>query len=364
MKVKILPDTDSFLGHLESDIKNAGNKVLIQAMSFEGDDAGRWLYDRLCSSKAADRRICIDSYSKAVISDKMIYAPGAWFNRKLHEERRSTKRLIRSFPDHGVGVRFTNPLGLLLWRYPMRNHKKLFIIDDGICYIGGYNFSDHNFQWRDMALRFESREINVFFTDDFDATWHGTNRTASLDVDGNRFLTSNGRKGIDAFDEVLKLVAGARKNVVVFSPYITNPVLEKLVREKKKDVPLTVISPVGNNKEQFRDYLLRMSHKIDFKVDLYQANMSHLKAILIDDSILVTGTSNYDFVSYYLEQEIFTVITDEKIVADFKRLVLDCDSRESVGYDGSLNTFRAKMHKGATDFGIGYCRFLSLFKRK
>ena len=50
--------------------------------------------------------------------------------------------------------------------------------------------------------------------------------------------------------------------------------------------------------------------------------MFHLKAMLIDRKILIFGSSNFDFVSYYCEQEVVMVSQDENLVSLFCNQVL------------------------------------------
>ena len=61
--------------------------------------------------------------------------------------------------------------------------------------------------------------------------------------------------------------------------------------------------------------------------------MSHLKAMLIDDEILVMGSSNFDWFSYRLNDEILAVIRDEDLISEFKKRVLSPDIRNSLAYD-------------------------------
>lgn len=361
MKTTLIPDTEAFLAGLEKDILGAKKRVLIQTMSFEGDMAGEWLFDRLTRSKAPDRRFCIDSYSRINISDSWVHSPATLFKPMYRQEIRETKRLIRSFPDHGVHVRFTNPLGPLLWRFPMRNHKKLVVIDDTICYTGGYNFSEHNFRWRDMAFRFEDREANRFFTDDFDSSWNGINRSAILDRKDSAMIVTNGIKSADAFDFILGFFAQAKKKITVFSPYFTDPFMQRIVAAKKPGVELVVISPETNNKPICKDFLLAMQREYGYTIQFYKGNMSHLKAALIDDSVLVTGTSNLDFVSYYIQPEIFTVFKQGPVVKEFVRLIHNRDMESSTQHTAGEPDRRVMRSKRKMDIGMAYCRFLSRF---
>jgi cardiolipin synthase len=53
--------------------------------------------------------------------------------------------------------------------------------------------------------------------------------------------------------------------------------------------------------------------------------MSHLKAMLIDGEYLIAGSSNFDYLSYRIHQELLAVITNPAIVADFSRRVMAPD---------------------------------------
>ena len=61
----------------------------------------------------------------------------------------------------------------------------------------------------------------------------------------------------------------------------------------------------------------------------FQNQMSHLKAILIDDKTLICGSSNFDLVSYYFEQEIVLVLNDEMVVSEFIHKIKEPDLKNS-----------------------------------
>ena len=50
--------------------------------------------------------------------------------------------------------------------------------------------------------------------------------------------------------------------------------------------------------------------------------MSHMKAILVDDEKLIFGSSNYDLVSYYFEQEVVFMSEDKALIDEFRKKVL------------------------------------------
>jgi phosphatidylserine/phosphatidylglycerophosphate/cardiolipin synthase-like enzyme len=50
--------------------------------------------------------------------------------------------------------------------------------------------------------------------------------------------------------------------------------------------------------------------------------MSHLKAMLIDDEYLIAGSSNFDYFSYRIHQELLAVITAPEVIAQFRERVM------------------------------------------
>jgi cardiolipin synthase len=53
------------------------------------------------------------------------------------------------------------------------------------------------------------------------------------------------------------------------------------------------------------------------------AEMTHMKAILIDGEKLVLGSSNFDFVSYHTEEEHLAIVEDSALIRDFEARVLE-----------------------------------------
>ncbi len=87
----------------------------------------------------------------------------------------------------GVGVRFRNPVGWFYAQMPIRNHKKLVAIDSRVVYVGGINFSDHNFAWHDVMLRIEDERLCRFLIEDYEWTWRGVDQATACHLDGVDF---------------------------------------------------------------------------------------------------------------------------------------------------------------------------------
>src|SRR6185436_13238768 len=93
MRFQLLVDFDSFWASLSRDIHEASSYAFVQTFSFEGDRIGKMLAESLSASRAPDKRILVDSFSKVVLSDKFLYAPGNWRNAQLRHEADDTRRL-------------------------------------------------------------------------------------------------------------------------------------------------------------------------------------------------------------------------------------------------------------------------------
>jgi cardiolipin synthase len=65
--------------------------------------------------------------------------------------------------------------------------------------------------------------------------------------------------------------------------------------------------------------------------------MLHTKAMLVDDDALVIGSSNFDFLSHRVQQEVMAVVRNPQLIAEFRREVLEPDLAQSVAPSRTIN---------------------------
>ena len=330
MSIELLVDFKQFWSRLREDIASAQQSVFVQTFAFEGDTVGKQLSKALLSSPAQDKRILADSFTRIVLNDRFRYSPNNLFDRELRSEARATTEMIDEIKRAGVELKFTNPYGVTPRRLLSRNHKKLIVIDDQTAYIGGINFSEHNAAWHDMMLRVDNANAVVFLREDFLSTWAGRNQLGRGTFDGVELFTLDGRQNRAAFQRVLDLIDGARQTIFVESPYITFPFYERLREAARRDVDVKIVTPEQNNWSYFAKYARVESARSQIDLRLYQGGMSHLKAMLIDDEYLIAGSSNFDYLSYRLYQEVLAVITAPEVIAEFRERVMLPDLASSV----------------------------------
>lgn len=325
---RFLIDAPGFKEELATKIAAAKTRVLVQAMTFECDDAGNWLLGLMNQSQARHKVLCVDAYSLMNINDGWAFRLKYWRNRAFKAEVDATRALLKSGNAGDVRVHLTNRLGPWLHTYPARNHKKLVIIDDE-AYLGGLNFSDHNFAWHDLMVRIEDREVVEALTEDFHATLQGKSLSKKWIFDESQLFAFDGRNSRELYMDLFQQIASAQSSVRILSPYLSEPLLSVL-KKLPANVQVQIITPAVNNKSIMKDYLLAQSRATSWQIFQYQGIMSHAKALLIDDRILIVGSSNYDFVSYHLEEEIVWCTEEPELVQEFTERVWFTDLASSL----------------------------------
>ena len=312
--------SESFWRRARNDIEQARRRVLVQALTFEGDGSGLAVAEALKRSAARDRRVLVDDFTRMVVNDSFVRSPRYLTDRAFRTEVRATGQMFRDLTECGVGVRVTNPLRGNPLRYGLRNHKKLIVADD-VAYIGGLNFSDHNFAWHDLMLRIEGGEAASFLAADFQSTWDGGAALTSRTFGDMHLIALDGRTNDVGFCPLFDAIGAAKRQIVVISPYLSFPFIDYLGEAARRGVGVEVLTPLPNNKPLVRNYLIAACERAGLCVRL-TPEMSHLKAMLLDDELLALGSSNFDFPSYYSMEEFLALIRSQSLVSSFKAEVL------------------------------------------
>lgn len=343
VRAEVLVDSEAVWASVQADLAAAREYAFIQTYSFEGDWVGAALSGALLAARAPDRRLLIDSYTRANQNDRWIALPGTVFDPAFRAEVRNTGRLVRTLRREGVGVRFGRPFGMLGRRFLNRDHKKLILFDDRVSYIGGINFSEHNFEWHDLMVRVEDADVARFLRRDFESSWEGRSEyaRASFPEPGLELHLLPGEGNRAAYGDLLGLIDGAGRSIDVISPYLSPPFTDHLAAAAARGVRVRIVTPSSNNKAYLQKYLLAMAGRAGFEVRLFDGGMIHMKCMLIDDAILVTGSSNFDLMSYNgFLAEIVAVFRSAEVIGAFRRRVLEPDLRASRRFGGDGDSGR------------------------
>lgn len=332
-RLSLLIDADEFWPSLEQDILRATERVWLQTLSFEGDSVGQRLTALLAGLQGVEVRLLVDTFTKLVINDRYLLSPLNLLDASLRREVAATREMMSTLAHHGVQVRYTNPVGTLFRDVLARNHKKGIIIDRSVVYIGGINFAEHNFAWHDLMLRIEDAEIAAGLADDFSETWEGTNRPGECHSQDVTVHSLDGYSNKDGFRAIEALLDAAQQSVFIHSPYLSFPICDSLRAARQRGVSITVITPQQNNLGILHHYITSEAYRSRFRLLFYPQRMSHLKAMLIDESHLILGSSNFDCLGYALYQETLLILTDPALITEFHQRVITVDVAASLPAD-------------------------------
>jgi cardiolipin synthase len=333
MDLRLLVGSTEFWGALERDIESAAASVCVQTLSFEGDRTGMGLSEAMRASPAPERKIIVDEFTKHFISDRWVFAPKNRFDEEHRAEVLATRKMMDDNVAAGVEIKWVNPFGFLYHRAPIRNHKKMILVDDHISYIGGINFSDHNFKWHDMMLRVDDPEVASFMKKDFDATWSGDDAFSRGEFDGFSIMLIDGKRNEQVFEEIFDLIDSASKSIFIESPYLSWPFYGYLRAAVERGVEVTVLMPDANNRSWVQRYTEWEAARSNIRLRNYLPEMTHLKAMLVDEEVLVMGSSNFDYYSYRSQQEVVVVARDTGLIRHFIERVRDPDLAASRSAD-------------------------------
>jgi cardiolipin synthase len=172
-----------------------------------------------------------------------------------------------------------------------------------------------------MMLRIDNEDCANFLAADFLSTWHGMPMYSKASFDGVTLYALDGIHNKAGFVDLFAMIATAKVSIDVVSAYPTFPFMDALGSAVARGVSVQLYTPLPNNKPLVRDYLLDAARRSGITVGLLP-EMTHLKAMLIDGHTLIAGSSNFDFVSYHVQEELLALVTIPELIEEFKQQVL------------------------------------------
>jgi cardiolipin synthase len=243
-----------------------------------------------------------------------------------------------------------NPLHL--WRFGVRNHRKLLVCDDRTAFVGGFNISDEydgdglTRGWFDIGVRLENPALVETLAASFDelfaltqshrkllARWRAfkRRRKSPKNPAGELLLTHPGR-GASHFQNALHHDLAAARDVRIISAYFlpTRRLRRDLIRVARRGGRVQLIlagkSDVFVSQLAARSFYPRLL-KAGVEVYEYQPQVLHAKMILCDGAAYI-GSSNLDIRSLNLNYELMLRLADKTTAAAageiFERALKNC----------------------------------------
>lgn len=254
------------------------------------------------------------------------------------------QRPLQALRNAGGSAVFFMPI----WKHPLknyinlRNHRKVYLFDERIVLTGGMNLEERYLgskplkkRWVDMIFRLEGEAVfsylEIFMADFGYAS--GEMRTAikreALCVKHNalQVVPSGPDMSSDALYEALvSAIHSALKRVWIVTPYFVpdETMLRSLIIAKHKGVDVRLITPRVSNHwiaDIARSSYMREAEENGIEVLLYQGNMLHTKAVLLDDYAVMLGSVNIDNRSLFLNYEVVSFVYSAPVIAQMEEWI-------------------------------------------
>ena len=346
--IDIITSGYEFFPLLLRDISRASYHIHTDIYIFEDDALGHLIADALIAKarEGVEVRIIYDDV-------------GCWkVKNRFFERMREEGIEIEPF----MPVRFPS----FARRANYRNHRKLFVIDGRVGYIGGMNIALRYVKgrggagdgiWRDTMLRIEGRGVyslqKAFLVD-----WYFVDRTLLSDKKYYPDSKETGDKeeetaiipcssGIvqtvtsgpaSPFPEIMqgyvRIIMAARSYVYIETPYFlpTAAVLYALKTAAQSGVDVRVLIP-HNSDAFFTDWAsrsyLREAVEAGIEVGLYMPGFLHSKMMVCDDTVATCGSTNVDFRSFENNFESNVFVYGEDFARRMKQM-FEADEKHSV----------------------------------
>lgn len=311
MEYLVIDDTLKLYNMMLNDISNARQYICLETYKFANDHMGIRFRDVLTrkASEGLTIRILIDSWGKGPISETFF------------------SELIR----HGGEVKFFEKIKIntdIFTRGHRRDHRKILVIDDEICYMGSANITGYNLNWRELQLRMKGPVAGMFreiYEQNFES-FNPYNITTKIN-----FSKTMKYEDFEVIRDVpsiplqrtkkkyTKLIRAARSSIVIETPYFLPGFLlrKALMDAAKKGVDVKVIMPRHSDVRMvdiLRNKYFGMYYKNNVKLLFYTPHNLHAKLMVIDNRIFVISSANFDYRSFRYQYEISLIGKDPEIL--------------------------------------------------
>ena len=238
------------------------------------------------------------------------------------------KGFLDAMTHAGVQVERYHPLRWYnLGRLNNRTHRKLLVVDGRIGFTGGVGIADKwrghaqsPDNWRDSHFRVEGpvvAQIQAAFMDNWLKTsgevLHGNRYFPQLQpagADSCQMFKSSPAEGSESVRLMYLLsIASARKNIRIANAYFVpdDLTVATLLAARKRGVTIDVILPGAQIDTEMTRNASRSRWgpllEAGVRIYEYQPTMYHCKIMIVDDSWVSVGSTNFDSRSFRLNDE-------------------------------------------------------------
>ncbi len=344
---------ETFWQSLTRDLQSAKKSITIQMFGMEADKTG-WEFARLLAEKAKQ------GVEVVLVADR---SGARMAGAKNLVSTTEEEKLFEFYRQNGVKVVFydrvskASSVGQKLDFFHF-DHRKKFIIDGQIGYVGGYTLQQESREKKhDMMVRCQGSVVNQMQTGLLLSYLYNGGKFASKDSADlrDRFFaspvvkgTSNARitynipRGVhDVHDDYKQQIDTAKKYLYVINPYITNnDLIDRLAAAAKRGVDVRIVHPASAenplNDANTRFHFEKLQ-KAGVKIYMYEGEKGlgklHAKGLIADDNFATIGSCNMDTMALRHNYESNIASKDPEFVKKVKRDLFEKDFTVSKLYE-------------------------------
>lgn len=298
-----------------ADIQSARVSIRLETYIYSDDSLGRQFLATLLAAAQRGVRVQV-----------LVDAFGSW---ELPDD------FFAPLTAAGAEVHFFNPLHL--WRFGVRDHRKLFVCDNATVFIGGFNIADEydgdgvTRGWCDLGARIESPALAAALATSFDelfklADFHRKplmrlsafkrSRKPPPTAKGELLLSHPGR-GASPFQVALhRDLAQARELRIITAYFLpTRRIRQYLVRAARNGGRVQLILAGKSDVLVSQLAARRLYHRLlkaGVEIYEYEPQILHAK-LIVSDGVTYLGSSNLDIRSLNLNYELMLRFEDKTI---------------------------------------------------
>jgi cardiolipin synthase len=334
--MRLLTSGEEAYATLEHQIRNARSTIHITSFILGRDDTGRRLV-KLLSQRAREGikvRVLLDAVGS-------MFSSGMFVN--------PIRRAGGSIGIFMPVLPFTSRGSANL-----RNHRKIAVFDHCTAIVGGHNLAREYMgatklarRWQDFGAVIEGPAaalLNEVFIADWCFATRESAHAMHAEIPRECIEVSRGMTelqvvasgpdvpGDPLYEGIVSMIQEAQRSIWIVTPYFIpdDVLLRSLIVKARAGKEITLITPRSSNHpvaDFARRHYVRELQRAGANVLLFHPGMLHSKAMIVDDTVALLGSPNFDLRSLFVNFEIGVLVHTPPDVAAIKAWAVDLSLR-------------------------------------